>query len=972
MLTPDSASDRCSDSPVAGLSVFDGLKPAAGSFMPRHIGPSADDVAVMLKTVGASSLDELMKQTVPDEIRLSAPMGIGEGWTEEEALAHLRRLASQNQVMTSLIGQGYYGTVLPAVIQRNILENPAWYTAYTPYQPEISQGRLEALLNFQTMITELTGLDIANASLLDEATAAAEAMSLAHRVARSKASAFFVDAECHPQTLTVLKTRAEPLGITIVVGNPATDLVASDIFGALFQYPGTSGVLKDLRPFADAVHQAGGIVAVAADLLALTLLTSPGELGADIAVGSSQRFGVPMGFGGPHAAYIAVRDAHKRNLPGRLVGVSVDSAGNPAYRLALQTREQHIRREKATSNICTAQVLLAIIAGMYGVYHGPEGLKAIARRVHGLTATLAAGLKALGATVETSHFFDTITVQAGAAAQDILVKARAAGINLRDAGGGRLGISLDETTTAEIVYAVWTVFEKTAGQVESMARGLSAAGSALPDTLNRTSAFMTQPVFRSCQSETDMLRYLRRLADKDLALDRTMIPLGSCTMKLNATVEMLPITWPGFSAIHPFAPAEQTTGYQALFDDLERWLCAVSGYDAVSFQPNSGAQGEYAGLLAISAYHRHRGQENRNICLIPASAHGTNPASAQMAGMKVVVVKCDAGGNIDLADMREKVQAHAADLSVFMITYPSTHGVFEQNIREICDLVHEAGGQVYVDGANMNAQVGLARPGDYGGDVSHFNLHKTFCIPHGGGGPGMGPIGVKAHLKDFLPGNPAAAETSLAVSAAPFGSASILPISWAYIRLMGDAGLTRATQVAVLNANYIVSRLSEAYPVLYRGAHNRVAHECILDLRPIKDQTGVSVDDIAKRLVDYGFHAPTVSFPVAGTFMIEPTESEGKAELDRFCNAMLGIRAEIGAVEAGRLSAEQSALRHAPHTSDVVTAEEWDRAYPRRQGAFPEGVAFTTKYWPPVGRIDNAHGDRNLVCTCPDISEYME
>ncbi|WP_249204458.1 aminomethyl-transferring glycine dehydrogenase [Acetobacter thailandicus] len=940
--------------------------------MPRHIGPSADDVAVMLKTVGASSLDELMKQTVPDEIRLSAPMGIGEGWTEEEVLAHLRRLASQNQVMTSLIGQGYYGTVLPAVIQRNILENPAWYTAYTPYQPEISQGRLEALLNFQTMITELTGLDIANASLLDEATAAAEAMSLAHRVARSKASAFFVDAECHPQTLTVLKTRAEPLGITIVVGNPATDLVVSDIFGALFQYPGTSGVLKDLRPFADAVHQAGGIVAVAADLLALTLLTSPGELGADIAVGSSQRFGVPMGFGGPHAAYIAVRDAHKRNLPGRLVGVSVDSAGNPAYRLALQTREQHIRREKATSNICTAQVLLAIIAGMYGVYHGPEGLKAIARRVHGLTATLAAGLKALGATVETSHFFDTITVQAGAAAQDILVKARAAGINLRDAGGGRLGISLDETTTAEIVYAVWTVFEKTAGQVESMARELSAAGSALPDTLNRTSAFMTQPVFRSCQSETDMLRYLRRLADKDLALDRTMIPLGSCTMKLNATVEMLPITWPGFSAIHPFAPAEQTTGYQALFDDLERWLCAVSGYDAVSFQPNSGAQGEYAGLLAISAYHRHRGQENRNICLIPASAHGTNPASAQMAGMKVVVVKCDAGGNIDLADMREKVQAHAADLSVFMITYPSTHGVFEQNIREICDLVHEAGGQVYVDGANMNAQVGLARPGDYGGDVSHFNLHKTFCIPHGGGGPGMGPIGVKAHLKDFLPGNPAAAETSLAVSAAPFGSASILPISWAYIRLMGDAGLTRATQVAVLNANYIVSRLSEAYPVLYRGAHNRVAHECILDLRPIKDQTGVSVDDIAKRLVDYGFHAPTVSFPVAGTFMIEPTESEGKAELDRFCNAMLGIRAEIGAVEAGRLSAEQSALRHAPHTSDVVTAEEWGRAYPRRQGAFPEGVAFTTKYWPPVGRIDNAHGDRNLVCTCPDISEYME
>ncbi|MFT8589271.1 MAG: aminomethyl-transferring glycine dehydrogenase [Acetobacter orientalis] len=976
MFSLASGSAHSSGCSVDTLPVFAGLKPEAGTFVPRHIGPSADDVASMLATVGAPSLDALMRETLPEAIRATKPMGIGPGWSEVDVLAHLRTLASQNEVMTSLIGQGYYGTVLPAVIQRNILENPAWYTAYTPYQPEISQGRLEALLNFQTMITELTGLDIANASLLDEATAAAEAMAMAHRVAKSKATAFFVDAECHPQTLAVLKTRAEPLGIALVVGCPQTDLVAADVFGALFQYPGTTGTVADPRTAIDALHAAGAIAVMAADPLALTVLASPGELGADIAIGSTQRFGVPMGFGGPHAAYMAVRDAWKRNLPGRLVGVSVDSQGRPAYRLALQTREQHIRREKATSNICTAQVLLAVIAGMYAVYHGPDGLAAIAKRVHGLTTALAAGLKALGVTVETEHFFDTLTVQVGAGAADILARAHSAGINLRNAGHGRLGISLDETTTPATIVAVWGAFCTEQSRVEAMAKTLAPAPSALPASLVRQSAFLTQPVFRSCQSETDMLRYLRRLADKDLALDRTMIPLGSCTMKLNATVEMLPITWPGFCDMHPFAPVEQTKGYQALFADLEQWLCAISGYDAVSFQPNSGAQGEYAGLLAISAYHRANGQTNRTVCLIPASAHGTNPASAQMAGMKVVVVKCDAGGNIDLEDMRAKVATHAQDLSAVMITYPSTHGVFEESMREICDLVHQAGGQVYVDGANMNAQVGLARPADYGGDVSHFNLHKTFCIPHGGGGPGMGPIGVRAHLKPFLPGNPAAEGTAqgttLAVSAAPYGSASILPISWAYIRLMGDDGLQRATEVAILNANYIVSRLAGAYPVLYRGAKGRVAHECILDLRPIKDSVGVTVDDMAKRLVDYGFHAPTVSFPVAGTFMIEPTESEGKAELDRFCDAMLAMREEVRAIEAGKLTAEHSALRHAPHTGSMVTAADWNHAYTRQEASFPPGVNPSRKYWPTVSRIDNAHGDRNLVCSCPDIAEWME
>nr|WP_298796359.1 aminomethyl-transferring glycine dehydrogenase [uncultured Acetobacter sp.] len=972
MFSIASGPNRSSGSSVEILPAFAGLQPEAGPFVGRHIGPTPDDLAVMLKTVGASSLEALTEETIPAAIRATKPMGIGAGWSESAVLDRLRELAGQNQVMTSLIGQGYYGTILPAVIQRNILENPAWYTAYTPYQPEISQGRLEALLNFQTMITELTGLDIANASLLDEATAAAEAMALARRVSKSKAATFFVDADCHPQTIAVLKTRALPMGITLVYGNPLTDLVPTDVFGALFQYPGTSGAVADPRSVIDALHAASGIAVMAADPLALTLLTPPGELGADIAIGSTQRFGIPMGFGGPHAAYMAVRDAWKRSMPGRLVGVSVDSAGRPAYRLALQTREQHIRREKATSNICTAQVLLAVIAGMYAVYHGPEGLRAIGRRINGLTATLAEGLRALGVTVETEAFFDTITVQAGAGVPDILARARSAGLNLRDAGGGRIGVSLDETSSAQTVASVWSAFCGEQGRVDTMAAALAPAGSMIPQALDRKNSFLKQPVFSSCRSETDMLRYLRRLSDKDLALDRTMIPLGSCTMKLNATVEMLPITWPGFCDIHPFAPEDQTQGYQTLFADLEKWLCAISGYDAVSFQPNSGAQGEYAGLLAIIAYHRAQGNAHRTVCLIPASAHGTNPASAQMAGMKVVVVKCDAGGNIDLEDMQAKVKTHAADLAAVMITYPSTHGVFEESMREICDLVHEAGGQVYVDGANMNAQVGLARPADYGGDVSHFNLHKTFCIPHGGGGPGMGPIGVRSHLAPFLPGNPAEAGTELAVSAAPFGSASILPISWAYIRLMGDEGLQRATQVAILNANYIVSRLVDAYPVLYRGAKGRVAHECILDLRPLKDIAGVTVDDMAKRLVDYGFHAPTVSFPVAGTFMIEPTESEGKAELDRFCDAMLAIREEVRAIEAGKISAEDSALRHAPHTAGAVTVEPWAQAYARQEACFPPGVKPASKYWPPVGRIDNVHGDKNLICSCPDIAEWME
>jgi glycine dehydrogenase len=952
---------------------------AATTFARRHIGPSPRDIAAMLERVGATSIAALMGETLPASIRQTAPLDLGRALSESEALAHMRELAAKNQVFTSLIGQGYSGTILPAVIQRNILENPAWYTAYTPYQPEISQGRLEALFNFQTMIADLTGLDVANASLLDEATAAAEAMALAERVAPTKTKSFFVDAEVHPQTLAVLRTRAEPLGWNLIVGDPLTELDGAEVFGGLLQYPGTSGRLRDLRPAIAALHGKNALSVVAADLLALTLLASPGELGADIAIGSAQRFGVPMGYGGPHAAYIAVRDGYKRALPGRLVGLSVDSRGQPAYRLALQTREQHIRREKATSNICTAQVLLAIIASMYAVYHGPEGLTHIARSVHRRAAVLAAGLRQLGFALKSEAFFDTVTVTVDERQSAIVARALAEKINL-NLGKGTLGIALDETTTSAIVEAVWRAFggDLTYAEVEAGTR------DALPAELARTSRFLTHPVFHAHRSETELLRYMRKLSDRDLALDRAMIPLGSCTMKLNATTEMMPLTWAEFGSLHPFAPREQAEGYHALFARLEKWLCDITGYDAISLQPNSGAQGEYAGLLAIRGYHASRGEAHRNVCLIPSSAHGTNPASAHMAGMEVVVVACDARGDVDVADLRAKAAHNGKNLAAVMITYPSTHGVFEEHIREICDIVHGHGGQVYLDGANMNAQVGLSRPGDYGADVSHLNLHKTFCIPHGGGGPGMGPIGVKAHLAPFLPSHPETSHPENChpalggnspagpVSAAPYGSASILTISYIYILMMGGEGLTRATEVAILNANYVAARLEAHFPVLYRNAKGRVAHECIIDPRALKMSSGVTVDDIAKRLIDYGFHAPTMSFPVPGTLMIEPTESESKAELDRFCDAMIAIRREIAEIESGRFEIEASPLRHAPHTVHDIADDAWARAYTRSEGCFPAGTSRTDKYWCPVGRIDNVYGDRNLVCSCPPVTEYAE
>jgi glycine dehydrogenase len=950
---------------------FKPAEEAATHFARRHIGPSARDVEAMLETVVAKSLGELMSETLPSSIRQKAPLDLGRALSETEALKHMVELAAQNRLFTSLIGQGYSGTILPAVIQRNILENPAWYTAYTPYQPEISQGRLEALFNFQTMICDLTGLDVANASLLDEGTAAAEAMALAERAAQAKGKSFFVDRDVHPQTLAVLRTRAEPLGWTVVVGDPLSDLAAADVFGALLQYPGSSGAVRDFRPAIATLHQKGALAVVAADLLALTLLASPGELGADIAVGSAQRFGVPMGYGGPHAAYMAVRDALKRSLPGRIVGLSLDSRGAPAYRLALQTREQHIRREKATSNICTAQVLLAVIASMYAVYHGPEGLTAIARSLHRRTAVLAAGLRKLGFAPDGDAFFDTLTVDAGAKRDEILSRARSETINFR-LGERTLGIALDETTTSATVEAVWRVF----GGKLSYADIEADVREAIPAELVRTGRFLTHPVFHAHRSETEMLRYMRKLSDRDLALDRAMIPLGSCTMKLNATSEMIPLTWPEFGSLHPFAPPEQAAGYHKMFARLEQWLCDITGYDAISLQPNSGAQGEYAGLLAIRAYHASRGESHRKVCLIPSSAHGTNPASAALVGMDVVVVACDAGGNVDVNDLRAKAQAHAKTLAAIMITYPSTHGVFEEHISEICEIVHGHGGQVYLDGANLNAQVGLSRPGDYGADVSHLNLHKTFCIPHGGGGPGMGPIGVRSHLKPFLPGHPATdgatAHPVGPVSAAPFGSASILTISYIYILMMGGEGLTRATEIAILNANYIAARLDAHFPVLYRNHNGRVAHECIVDPRPLKATCGVSVDDIAKRLIDYGFHAPTMSFPVPGTLMIEPTESESKAELDRFCDAMIAIRKEIAEVESGRFKIEASPLRHAPHTVHDIADDEWKRAYGRSEGCFPAGVSRTDKYWCPVGRVDNVYGDRNLVCSCPPVSDYAQ
>ena len=944
----------------------------ARDFADRHIGPTPQEQREMLDAIGVASLDELIAQTVPASIRMGGALAsMGAGLSEVDALARLRELASRNQVFTSLIGQGYSGTILPGVIQRNILENPAWYTAYTPYQPDISQGRLEALLNFQTMICELTALDVANASLLDEGTAAAEAMAVAERAGKSKSTTFFVDADCHPQTIAVVKVRAEPLGWNVVVGNPETDLDPNAVFGAIFQYPGTRGDVRDYRAAIAKLKAAGAISILAADPLALALLTPPGELGADIAIGSTQRFGVPMGYGGPHAAYMAVRDAIKRSIPGRLIGLSIDARGQPAARLSLQTREQHIRREKATSNICTAQVLLAVIASMYALYHGPEGLKAIAHAVHRRTATLAAGLRQLGVRVDQGAFFDAITVDAGANRAAIVEHALAAKINFRHFDDGRIGIALDETTTDIVVEQVWAAF----GGTLRFADVAAGTTDAIPGELARKGSCLRHPVFSRYRTETELLRYMRKLADRDLALDRAMIPLGSCTMKLNATAEMIPITWPEFGALHPFAPAEQAHGYREMFEDLKRWLVEITGYDAVSLQPNSGAQGEYAGLLAIRGYHLSRGEGHRKVCLIPSSAHGTNPASAQMVGMDVVVVDCDAEGNVDLADLRAKAEKHSANLAALMVTYPSTHGVFEEQIREICDLVHQHGGQVYMDGANMNAQVGLSQPGQFGADVSHLNLHKTFCIPHGGGGPGMGPIGVKAHLAPFLPGHPELDGGKAPVgpvSAAPYGSASILPISYAYILMMGGQGLKHATEVAILNANYIAARLDAHFPVLYKNHNGRVAHECIVDPRALKNSSGVTVDDIAKRLIDYGFHAPTMSFPVPGTLMIEPTESESKYEIDRFCDAMIAIRNEIADVEKGRFAIEQSPLRHAPHTVHDLTDAEWTRPYSREEAVFPGGMSRQDKYWSPVNRVDNAYGDRNLVCICPTPDEYRD
>jgi glycine dehydrogenase len=932
----------------------------------RHIGPSPDEIRDMLAVVGSPSLEALIDETVPHDIRVKEPLDFGAPLSERGALDRLRETANKNRALESLIGQGYHGTITPPAIQRNILENPAWYTAYTPYQPEISQGRLEALLNFQTAVSDLTGLDVANASLLDEATAAAEAMALAHRVAKSKALAFFVDENALPQSIAVVRTRAEPLGWRVIVGDPFRDLKAEEVFGALFQYPGVTGAFHDFSEPIARLHAAQAIAVVAADPLALTLLKPPGEMGADVAVGSMQRFGTPMGYGGPHAAYIAVKDAHKRALPGRLVGVSIDARGNRAYRLALQTREQHIRRESATSNICTAQALPAILASMYAVFHGPKGLKAIAERVHRKAARLADGLASLGFEIAPQEFFDTITVAVGPYQGLIMKNAVDNGVNLRKVGRDRIGITVDERTRPATLEAVWRAF----GGYDLFYRD-DYPEYRLPKGLERQSAYLTHPVFHMNRAESEMTRYMRRLADRDLALDRAMIPLGSCTMKLNATAEMLPISWPEFAELHPFAPADQAEGYTELIADLSQKLCAITGYDAFSMQPNSGAQGEYAGLLTIRAYHASRGEDQRRICLIPASAHGTNPASASMCGMQVVVVATDAKGNIDVEDFRAKAQAHRDTLAAAMITYPSTHGVFEESVREICAIVHDAGGQVYMDGANLNALVGLARPGDIGADVGHLNLHKTFCIPHGGGGPGMGPIGVMSHLTPFLPGHPDTGGASLTVAASPFGSASILPISWSYCLMMGGAGLTQATRIAILSANYIARRLSGAYDVLYTGAKGRVAHECIVDVRPLQQEAGVTVEDIAKRLIDCGFHPPTMSWPVAGTLMIEPTESETKAEIDRFCDAMLYIREEARAIAEGRMDRVDNPLKRAPHTVEDLVGE-WTRPYSREAACFPKGAFRVDKYWPPVNRVDNVYGDRHLICSCPPIDSYAK
>ncbi|HHP0467944.1 TPA: aminomethyl-transferring glycine dehydrogenase [Vibrio harveyi] len=941
-------------------------------FVARHNGPNKSDQQKMLEAINAVSLDALIDETVPAQIRLEQPMSLAEAKSEADMLAAMRKFADQNQVKRTFIGQGYYNTFTPNVILRNVMENPGWYTAYTPYQPEISQGRLEALLNYQQMVMDLTGMEIANASLLDEATAAAEAMTLCKRAGKSKSNVFFVADDVHPQTIEVVKTRAKFIGFEVLVGS-LESLPEQDVFGALVQYPGTTGEVRDLTDIIAKAQANKTLVTVATDLLASALLKPAGEMGADVAIGSAQRFGVPMGYGGPHAAFMATRDKHKRTMPGRVIGVSIDTNGNQALRMAMQTREQHIRREKATSNICTAQALLANMASFYAVYHGAEGLRTIARRTHHMTAILAAGLTKGGFELAHNSFFDTITINTGAQTEELYAKALAADINLRKLGT-QLGVSFDETTTVadvEALFAVFGVKEEVAALSTEIAGNEFAA---IPEALRRTTEYLTHPVFNTHHSETQMMRYLKQLENKDFSLTHGMIPLGSCTMKLNAAAEMIPVTWPEFGSIHPFAPAEQAAGYAALAKDLKEKLCEITGYDAFSLQPNSGASGEYAGLIAIQRYHESRGEGHRNVCLIPSSAHGTNPATASMVSMKVVVVKCDEEGNIDIDDLAAKIEKHKDNLSSIMITYPSTHGVYEEQVKEVCEMVHAAGGQVYLDGANMNAQVGLTTPGFIGSDVSHLNLHKTFCIPHGGGGPGMGPIGVKSHLAPFLPGhieNGADGE-NFAVSAADMGSASILPISWAYIAMMGEAGLTDATKVAILNANYVMEQLRPHYPVLYRGSNGRVAHECIIDIRPLKEETGISEEDIAKRLMDYGFHAPTMSFPVAGTLMVEPTESEDLEELDRFCDAMIAIREEMAKVKNGEWPLDNNPLVNAPHTQVDLAKDEWDRPYSRELGCFPSKATKSWKYWPTVNRVDNVYGDRNLICSCPSIDNYED
>ncbi len=966
----------------AGSEACSPLAPLMGTdhFVNRHVGPTDPEIQAMVEVLGCQSLDELIERTVPARIRASKPLKVGAPVSEVEVLAELRAIAEQNQVFRSFIGMGYYDCITPAVIQRNILENPGWYTQYTPYQAEIAQGRLEAILNFQTMVTDLTGLEIANASLLDEGTAAAEAMAMSYGAQRKKTGhRFWVSDLCHPQTIEVLQTRAQPLGIEIVVGHHTSFVMDPDIFGVMLQYPGTDGSVIDYQAVIEQAHAGGALVTVAADLLSLTLLKPPGEFGADVAIGNTQRFGVPLGYGGPHAAYFATKEDYKRQIPGRLVGVSHDAQGKPALRLALQTREQHIRRDKATSNICTAQVLLAVMASMYAVYHGPYGLKQIATRIFNLTSVLATGLQKLGYQLGEAPYFDTVRVEVGTQhLGSLMQKAREHRVNLRTLNEAWISISLDETTSLADLQTLLMIFApdpELAVALDDVAKDLAAAGwPGVDPKFQRTSPYLTHPAFNSYHSETELLRYMSRLQSKDLSLTTSMIPLGSCTMKLNATAEMIPVTWPEFGRIHPFAPVEQAQGYRILFEQLEAMLAEITGFAGISLQPNAGSQGEYAGLLVIREYHRQRGEGHRNVCLIPQSAHGTNPASAVMAGMTVVGIACDDEGNIDIADLKAKATAHTEDLAALMVTYPSTHGVFEESIKEICQIIHECGGQVYMDGANLNAQVGICYPAELGTDVCHLNLHKTFCIPHGGGGPGMGPIGVAEHLVPYLPQHSViemgGAQGIGAVSAAPWGSASILPISWVYIKLMGSVGLTHATKVAILNANYIAKRLESYYPVLYKGKEGFVAHECILDLRQFKKSAAIEVDDMAKRLMDYGYHAPTVSWPVAGTIMVEPTESESKAELDRFCEAMIGIRGEIREIELGHVDAEHNVLKYAPHTADVLMASDWDRPYTREQAAFPASWSRIHKFWPAVNRIDNAYGDRNLICSCPPLEAY--